>query len=218
MGGENISKINSFRIIGQGTESLKDSFKIFTMFLVGFDFGISSYNISKIDFSYKGFVFSTKPTANGTPVSFGFSGTYGFKESPLLLGFEVKLYSGSLNTKWNYYGFTFENTTNFNITQIKFLVGLYSFQNFVFQAIFSPQIVSLTLNGDNGSSNGSNLGFGIGGNMLFPVSKQFFIGFGMDFDYIKSITTTYSKDTNLNVIPKENKIVSLSLKFLGRII
>jgi hypothetical protein len=89
------------------------------MFLLGFDFGISSYNISKIDFSYKGSVFSTKPTANGTPISFGFSSTN--------------------------------------------------------QAIFSPQIVSLTLNGDNGSS-------------------------------------------NLNVIPKENKIVSLSLKFLGRII
>jgi hypothetical protein len=99
------------------------------MFLLGFYFGISSYNISKIDFSYKGSVFSTKPTA----------------KSPLLLGFEVKLHSGSLNTKWDYYGFTY------------------------------------------GSSNGSNL------NMLFPVS-------------------------NLNVIPKENKIVSLSLKFLGRII
>ncbi|MDT7880373.1 MAG: hypothetical protein RQ990_05925 [Candidatus Hydrothermia bacterium] len=188
------------------------------MFLLGFDFGISSYNISKIDFSYKGSVFSTKPTANGTPISFGFFGTYGFKESPLLLGFEVKLHSGSLNTKWDYYGFTFKNTTNFNITQIKFLIGLYASQNFIFQAIFSPQIVSLTFNGDNGSSNGSNLGFGIGGNMLFPVSKQFYIGFGMDFDYITSITTTYSENTNLNVIPKENKIVSLSLKFLGRII
>jgi hypothetical protein len=114
------------------------------MFLLGFDF------------PYKGSVFSTKPTANGTPISFGFS------------------------------------ITN--------------------QAIFSPQIVSLTFNGDNGSSNGSNL------NMLFPVSKQFYIGFGMDFDYITSITTTYSENTNLNVIPKENKIVSLSLKFLGRII
>jgi hypothetical protein len=133
------------------------------MFLLGFDF------------SYKGSVFSTKPTANGTPISFGFFGTYGFKESPLLLGFEVKLHSGSLNTKWDYYGFTFKNTTNFNITQIKFLIGLYASQNFIFQAIFSPQIVSLTFNGDNGSS-------------------------------------------NLNVIPKENKIVSLSLKFLGRII
>jgi hypothetical protein len=140
------------------------------MFLLGFDFGISSYNISKIDFSYKGSVFSTKPTANGTPISFGFFGTYGFKESPLLLGFGVKLHSGSLNTKWDYYGFTY------------------------------------------GSSNGSNL------NMLFPVSKQFYIRFGMDFDYITSITTTYSENTNLNVIPKENKIVSLSLKFLGRII
>ena len=114
------------------------------MFLLGFDF------------SYKGSVFSTKPTANGTPISFGFFGTYGFKESPLLLGFEVKLHSGSLNTKWDYY-------------------GLYASQNFIFQAIFSPQIVSLTFDGDNGSS-------------------------------------------NLNVIPKENKIVSLSLKFLGRII
>ena len=84
------------------------------MFLLGFDF------------SYKGSVFSTKPTANGTPISFGF-------------------------------------------------LGLYASQNSIFQAIFSPQIVSLTFNGDNGSS-------------------------------------------NLNVIPKENKIVSLSLKFLGRII
>ena len=107
-----------------------------------------------IDFSYKGSVFSTKPTA---------------------IGFEVKLHSGSLNTKWDYYDFKFKNTTNFNITQIKFLIGLYASQNFIFQAIFSPQIVSLTFNGDNGSS-------------------------------------------NLNVIPKENKIVSLSLKFLGRII
>ncbi|MFZ8845715.1 MAG: hypothetical protein ACO2O6_00760 [Candidatus Hydrothermia bacterium] len=86
------------------------------------------------DSSYKRSVSSTKPTA---------------------IGFEVKLHSGSLNTKWDYYGFTY------------------------------------------GSSNGSNL------NMLFPVSK---------------ITTTYSENTNLNVIPKENKIVSLSLKFLGRII
>ena len=98
------------------------------MFLLGFDFEI-------IDFSYKESVFSTKPTAKG---------------------FEVKLHSGSLNTKWDYY-------------------GLYASQNFIFQAIFSPQIVSLTFNEDNGSS-------------------------------------------NLNVIPKENKIVSLSLKFLGRII
>ena len=80
-----------------------------------------------IDFSYKGSVFSTKPTAKG---------------------FEVKLHSGSLNTKWDYYGFTY------------------------------------------GSSNGSN------SNMLFPVSKQFYIGFGMDFDYITSITTTYSENTN----------------------
>ena len=77
------------------------------MFLLGFDF------------SYKGSVFSTKPTANGTPISFGFSSTN--------------------------------------------------------QTIFSPQIVSLTFNGDN-------------------------------------------RNSNLNVIPKENKIVSLSLKFLGRII
>ena len=175
-------------------KAFKRSFKILAMFLLGFDFGI-------IDFSYKGSVFSTKPTANGTPINFGFFGTYGFKESPLLLGFEVKLHSGSLNTKWDYY-------------------GLYASQNLIFQAIFSPQIVSLTFNGNNGSSNGSNLGFGIGGNMLFPVSKQFYIGFGMDFDYITitSITTTYSENTNLNVIPKENKIVSLSLKFLGRII
>jgi hypothetical protein len=155
-----ISRRLIFRVGGQNEEiiyiselldkAFKRSFKILAMFLLGFDF------------SYKGSVFSTKPTANGTPISFGFS------------------------------------STNFNITQIKFLIGLYASQNFIFQTIFSPQIVSLTFNGDNGSSNGSNLGFGIGGNMLFPVSKQFYIGFGMDFDYITitSITTTYSENTN----------------------
>jgi len=135
-GAKFISRRLIFRVGGQNEEviyvselldkAFKRSFKILAMFLLGFDFGISSYNISKIDFSYKGSVFSTKPTANGTPISFGF-------------------------------------------------LGLYASQNFIFQAIFSPQIVSLTFNGDNGSS-------------------------------------------NLNVIPKENKIVSLSLKFLGRII
>ena len=129
-GGEVLIRRLIFRVGGQNEEiiyiselldkAFKRSFKILVMFL--------------IDFSYKGSVFSTKPTA---------------------IGFEVKLHSGSLNTKWDYYGFTY------------------------------------------GSSNGSNL------NMLFPVSK---------------ITTTYSENTNLNVIPKENKIVSLSLKFLGRII
>jgi hypothetical protein len=187
------------------------------MIFLGFDFGVSSFSFSKLDFYYKGSLFTSHPSANGVPFNFGFSGMYSFKQNPLFMGININVFSGNMNITWDYYGFSFQNSTNFNITQVKFLIGLYSIENFIFDIGFSPQVVSLKFNGDNGSSSGSSIGIGFQGDLLFPISKQFYIGFGGHFDYISSITTNYSENTNLSIIPRENKIFGLDFKVLGRV-
>ncbi len=184
------------------------------MFILNFGMNFSSYSFSSIDFRYKSFQVSEKPSSNATLLGFGFCGTYNFKESPLFLGLDLNFNSGNLNTRWDVYGFEYENTTNINITKVKFLIGLYAvLQSYIFQAGFSPQIWSLKLTGDNGYSNGSSFGFGFFGDIIFPIVRQIFISMGAFYDNVPSITTTFSENHNLKVIPNTNQIIGFRLNF-----
>jgi len=183
------------------------------MFVLGLGFEFSNYNFSSLDFRYKNFK-STRPSSSSLILGFGFYGTYNFKQSPLFIGLDFSFNSGNLNTSWDVYGFKFETTRNIDITKYKFIIGLYSsLKNYIFQFGFTPQIWSLKFNGDNGYSNGSNIGFGFLANFLFLISKQIYLGFGGFYDYIPSITTTYSQDNNLKVIPNQNQNFGFKMNF-----
>ncbi len=184
------------------------------MLVLGLGINFLSYNISSIDFRYRDFLVSKKPSSDAMLLGFGFYGTYSFKESPLFLGLDLNFNSGNLNTSWDVYGFEYENTTNVSITKVKFLIGLYTVsKSYIFQAGFAPQIWSLELTGDNGYSNGSNLGFGFFGDILFPITSQIFISIGAFYDNVPSITTTFSENNNLKVTPNTNQTIGFRLNF-----
>mgnify|MGYP005861723383 CR=1 FL=1 len=182
------------------------------MFILGLNFNALNYGFSSIDFKHYLFKTQTKPYSSAMLFGFGFSGTYNFKQSPLFLGFDLNFNNGSLNTKWDIYGFQFENTNNVNILKFKFPIGFYSAsKNYIVQFGFTPQVWSIKFSGDNGYSSGSNIGFGFLGNLLFSISAQTFLGIGMFYDYVPSITTTFSEDNNLKVIPNNNQSFGFSL-------
>jgi hypothetical protein len=184
------------------------------MLTFGFGLGMSYLNVAKTTIFYKDSMLLAKPAAVAIPLGFEGYGIYNFKNTPISVGLNISYMTGSINERWNNGGFSFVNTTKANITYVKLLIGSsYEYEgSFRFDVALAPGFLSLSLNGDNGHSNGNSWGFGLLGNFLFEATNQLSLGLGLFFDYVGSVKTTFSGDPNVKVIADENKFIGFNFK------